>query len=171
MWNNTDIPLAVFFTFRCYGTWIHGDERGSVDRHKNNYGAPRIAANSNRRKHNEGLLLNPPIILTAEQRKSVERSIRETCEKRGWILLAINVRTNHIHVVIRIGDKKPKDALIALKANATRQLREDGLWDQEHSPWADKGSKRNLWNQKSISEACNYVLNHQGDDLPDFDWW
>ena len=87
------------------------------------------------------------------------------------MLLAINVRTNHIHIVIGIGLKKPKDALIALKANATRQMREDGLWPHEHSPWADKDSKRNLWNEKSIWEACNYVNNEQGDKLPDFDWW
>ena len=138
MWNNTDIPLAVFFTFRCYGTWLHGDDRGSVDRDHNNYGAPRISPNSNWRKHNEGLLLHLPVTLTASQRKSVERSIRNTCEKRGWTLLAINVRTNHVHAVVRIGAKKPKDALIALKANATRQLREEDLWTYEHTPWAEQ---------------------------------
>ena len=142
-----------------------------MDRDHNNYGAPRISPNSNWRKHNEGLLLHPPVTLTASQRKSVERSIRNTCEKRGWTLLAINVRTNHVHAVVRIGAKKPKDALIALKANATRQLREEDLWTYEYTPWADKGSKRNLWNQKSISEACNYVINEQGDNLPDFDLW
>ena len=170
MWNDTDIPLAIFFTFRCYGTWLHGDERGSVDRDNNIYRSLRIPANSNWQKHNEKLLLHPPVILNAAQRKSVERSIRDTCEKRGWTLLAINVRTNHVHVVICIGAKKPKDALIALKANATRQLRNDNLWNHEHTPWADKGSKRNLWNEKSIWEACNYVNNEQGDKLPDFDW-
>ena len=83
----------------------------------------------------------------------------------------MNIRTNHVHVVICIGVKRPKDVLIALKANATRQLRADGLWPHEHSPWADKGSKRNFWNEKSIWEACNYVNNEQGDKLPDFDWW
>ena len=170
MWNNTDIPLAVFFTFRCYGTWLHGDQRGSVDRNNNKYGSPRIQANSNWRKHNEELLLHSPVTLNATSRKSVEKAIRDLCIKRNWTLLAINVRTNHIHVVICIGTKKPKDALIALKANATRQLREDRLWLEEHSPWADKGSKRNLWNEKSIWEACNYVNNEQGDKLPVVDW-
>ena len=171
MWNDTDIPLAVFFTFRCYGTWLHGDERGSVDRENNIYRSPRIPANNNWKKHNEELLLHPPFILNAAQRKSVERSIRNTCEKRGWTLLAINVRTNHVHAVVCIGAKKPKDALIALKANATRHLRNDKLWNHEHTPWADKGSKRNLWNEKNIWEACNYVNNEQGDKLPDFNWW
>jgi hypothetical protein len=32
MWNDTDIPLAYLITFRCYGTWLHGDKRGSIDR-------------------------------------------------------------------------------------------------------------------------------------------
>src|SRR2546428_5625205 len=31
MWNDTDIPLAFLITFRCYGTWLHGDDRGSVN--------------------------------------------------------------------------------------------------------------------------------------------
>ena len=74
-------------------------------------------------------------------------------------------------MVVCIGAKKPKDALIALKANATRHLRNDDLWTLDNTPWADKGSKRNLWNENSLWEACNYVNNEQGDKLPDFDWW
>ncbi len=171
MWNDTDTPLAVFITFRCYGTWLHGDDRSSVDRHHNKYGSPRIQKNSNWRKHNEKNLLHSPVKLDAARRRSVDKAIRECCAKRGWKLLAINIRTNHVHVVITIGSAKPKDALIALKANATRQMREDKNWPYEHSPWAEKGSKRNLWNEKSIGEACNYVTNEQGDKLPDFDWW
>ncbi|MGH9946180.1 MAG: hypothetical protein ACRD6X_03180 [Pyrinomonadaceae bacterium] len=171
MWNDTDIPLAVFFTFRCYGTWLHGDERGSVDRNNNAYRSPRLPANSNWKKFNQQKLLHPPVLLSAAQRSSVERAIRDTCEKRNWHLKAINIRTNHGHCVIGIGAKKPASALIAIKANATRQMKEDGLWNYDHSPWADKGSKRNLWNERSLWEACNYVLNSQGDELPDFDWW
>lgn len=37
------------------------------------------------------------------------------------------------------------------------------------SLWADKGSKRNLWNEESVAKAIDYVLNIQGGDLPDFD--
>ena len=169
MWNDTEVPLAVFFTLRTYGTWLHGDERGSVDRNNNLYGAPRISGSSNWRKYNQQLLLHPPFFLNAACRKSVDKAIRETCTKRKWDLNAINTRTNHAHSVIAIGAKSPDLALIALKANATRQLREDGLWVHEHSPWADKGSKRRLWNERSVWEACDYVNNRQGDDLPDFD--
>ena len=27
MWNDTDIPLGYLITFRCYGTWLHGNKR------------------------------------------------------------------------------------------------------------------------------------------------
>ena len=31
-------PLGFLITFRCYGTWLHGDERGSIDRGHNSPG-------------------------------------------------------------------------------------------------------------------------------------
>jgi hypothetical protein len=38
-------PLAYLITIRSYGTWLHGDERGSMDRREyNQYGDPAIAA-------------------------------------------------------------------------------------------------------------------------------
>jgi hypothetical protein len=96
MWNNTDIPLAVFCTFRCYGTWLHGDERGSVDRNNNSYGSPRIPVNRNWQKHSEELLLHPPVTLDPASRRSVEKAIRElfdrfeseryTTDARRWTL-------------------------------------------------------------------------------------
>src|SRR5438132_818331 len=72
-------------------------------------------------------------------------------------------------LVVSIGEKKPEVALNAFKANATRQIRQDGNWLREHSPWVAKGSKRNLWNERSVEPAIDYVINGQGDDLPDFD--
>jgi RNA:NAD 2'-phosphotransferase (TPT1/KptA family) len=124
----------VFFTFRSYGTWLHGDERSSVDRHHNVYGSPRITHNPNWKNYNETLLKRPPLTLNADQRKSVEKAIHETCDKRRWELFAFNIRTNHVHVVADIRAKDPKLALGALKANAPRQMREDRVWDHEDTP-------------------------------------
>src|SRR6478672_5180800 len=162
MWNNTDIPLAIFFTFRCHGTWLHGDERGSVDRNHNIYGTPRIKPNSNWKAYIETELNNPPVKLNAQMRRSIERAIRDTCEKRRWRLNAMNIRTNHAHCVVSIGSYDPDRALAAIKANATRQMRADGCWPHDYSPWVDKGSKRRLWNEKSVCEACDYTINRQG---------
>ena len=109
------------------------------------------------------------VLLSAQQRHWVEEALKETCEFRKWNLLASNVRTNHAHTVVSIGTKKPEIALNAFKANATRKMRENGCWTSESSPWADKGSKRYLWNETSVARAIEYVLFGQGDDLPDFD--
>jgi len=74
----------------------------------------------------------------------------------------------HVHTVVT-ANRKPQLVLNAFKANATQQLREDGLWPHPFSPWADKGSKRRLWNVQSVANAIDYVLNGQSDDLPNFD--
>ena len=169
MWNDTDIPLAQLITFRSYGTWLHGDDRGSVDRSHNRYKAPYASPNPNRYQHNRNLLKGEAVILDVSQRSSVESAIRQTCVFRKWLLRALSVRTNHVHVVVSIGEKKPELALNAFKANATRQMRQDGCWQHERSPWVDKGSKRNLWNERSIERAIDYVINGQGDELPEFD--
>ena len=168
MWNDTDTPLALLITFRCYGTWLHGDERGSVDRHNNIYGTPRIPKIDHWKNISFERSAHEPVELNALRRGSVEKAIRETCQKRQWSLLAINIRTNHVHTVVAIGEKKSEVALAAFKANATRQMREDGCWKFAHSPWAEKGSKRRLWNENSVANAIDYVLNGQGDDLPVF---
>jgi REP element-mobilizing transposase RayT len=109
------------------------------------------------------------VLLDDPRRALVEAAIRETCKIRNWALYTINVRTNHVHVVTAINGKNPETALNAFKANATRQMRSAGLWRQAETPWAEKGSKRYLWNEKSIEQAIEYVLNGQGDDLPKFD--
>ena len=86
-----------------------------------------------------------------------------------WHLHALKVRTNHAHAVVSILQTKPERALNAFKAYATRQMRRDGNWKEAHSPWADKGSKRYLWNEQSLADAIDYVLNGQGEDLPELE--
>src|SRR3989442_497769 len=135
MWNDTDIPLAHLITFRCYGTWLHGDDRGSVDREHNLYKEPYASPNEKRQRHNRNALKSQPVVLDATRRASIEKAIRETCKRRRWALQAVNVRTNHAHVVVSVGAKKPQLALNAFKANATRQMREDGCWSFDYSPW------------------------------------
>ena len=169
VWNDTDIPLAHLITFRCYGTWLHGDERGSIDRFHNRYKSPYIAPNTTWHRHNAQVLQTQPVTLDAWQRQSVEDAICETCTFRQWHLHAVNARTNHVHAVVSIGLIKPERALTAFKANATRQMRQDGCWRDEYSPWAEKGSKRYLWTERSLALAIEYVLHGQGDEVPEFD--
>jgi REP element-mobilizing transposase RayT len=168
MWNNTDTPLAYLITFRSYGTWLHGDQRGSVDRFHNRYGDPYLPPNKGWHNHNRKQLKRAPLIFGPRARGSIEKAIQETCSIRKWQLHAFNVRTNHVHTVVT-AKCKPGLVLNAFKSNATSALRTDQLWRHPFSPWADRGSKIRLWNERSVANAINYVLHGQGDDLPKFE--
>jgi hypothetical protein len=114
MWNDTDTPLAYFISFRAYGTWLHGDKRGSIDRFHNRYRLPYIPPNDKWLLFNEQRLKAKPLFLKARQRKSIENAIHETCDIRKWLLQAINVRTNHIHTVVS-ANRKPGLVLALLR--------------------------------------------------------
>lgn len=149
----------------------HGDERGSVDRHNNIFGAPRIEANRTREAYRRSLMKRAPVVLDAEMRMTVEMAIREVCEFRQWTLRAINIRTNHAHTVASTPDRDHPKVLNAFKAYSTRKMRQRGCWSSDLSPWSDKGSQRVLWNAAALWYACNYVNNAQGPDLDNYEEW
>jgi REP element-mobilizing transposase RayT len=160
--TNKQLPFGFLITFRTYGTWLHGDARGSVDRFHNRFGSELIPANERWRKFNLHKLSQRPVRLNVRQRAAVDLAIRESCKIRGWDRWAINVRTNHVHAVVS-ALCNPERILIAFKANATRKLREEGLWYRLGSPWAEKGSKRYLWTERALINAVTYVDYAQGE--------
>jgi REP element-mobilizing transposase RayT len=157
-------PLGYLITFRAYGTWLHGDERGSVDQHHRRYGTPLLPPSSRRKQIETSLLKQSPVKLARRQIAVIDSSIRETCVIRKWHLWAVNVRTNHLHCVVT-ANCNPKSVLIALKANATRSMKADGCWSSELSPWAQSGSKKYLWTEEDLANAIVYVVEDQGEPL------
>ena len=59
----------------------------------------------------------------------------------------------------------PEIVLIALKANATRKMRESHCWHSGKTPWAKGGSKKRLWSDEDLNEAIAYVEYEQGEPL------
>ncbi len=162
-------PLAYLITIRSYGTWLHGDERGSMDRREyNRYGDPKIAASKLKVERDKNLMKAPTFIFGAETRCNVEAAIREVCEMRGYTLYAINVRTNHAHLVASTS-VKPEFMMNSFKAYVTRKLRNQNLVGESTKVWARHGSTRYLWTEEHIATAVEYVVNGQGDELPMFD--
>jgi len=158
-------PLGYLITFRGFGTWLHGDKRGSVDRFHNRFGTPRISHNERWRKYNQTLRGQRPVTLGARRRALVKEAIRETCKIREWRCWTTNVRTNHVHTVVS-ARCKPEKVRSALKANATRKLKEAGCWRSSRSPWADRGSRKYLWTERDLINAIVYVDYEQGEPLP-----
>jgi REP element-mobilizing transposase RayT len=162
--SHEHVPLGYLITFRSYGTWLHGDTRGSVDRFHNRFDTPLIPHNEPWRKHNRNVLTHSPVKLGSRQRALVEEAIRETCKIRRWEFWATSVRTNHVHTVVS-APCKPETILAAFKANATRKSREAGCWRLSRSPWVERGSKKYLWSESDVINAVAYVQYDQGEPL------
>ena len=167
--DSSRFPLAYLITIRSFGTWLHGDERCSVDRHGFNvYGTPRRTPNTKltdtmNRNNRQG-----PIVFTGEQCRVIEQAIKEVCHFRGYHLLAVNARTNHAHAVVS-GRSKPEPIADAFKSYSTRKLKEAGLIRKDVRPWARGKSRRYLWKPQHLSRAIDYVLDEQGGEIPEFD--
>ena len=155
-------PLAFFITFGTYGTWLHGDTRGSIDRFHNRYGTPRLSPNDLRERYERSLLKRPPLRLSQHQRKIVMDAIKEISREKAWGLWAVNARTTHVHTVIT-SDWDGKKVRSALKARATKNMREQGCWREAYSPWAGRGSCRKLWRREDVINAVVYVQYEQGE--------
>lgn len=166
--DDNEYPLAYLITVRCYGTWLHGDERQSVDRHGLNiYGFPRRPASEHLQTLMRENMQQPAVFLADEQRATVKAAIRSVCEHRSYKLWAVNVLTSHFHVVVT-AQSKPEAVADAFKSYATRSLRLSGLIGSEIHPWARGRSRRYLWKPEHVSRAIHYVLYEQGEP-PNFD--
>ena len=155
-------PLAYLLTWTCYGSWLHGDERGSVDKEHNIRGAPYLAPNARRRRFAGDQMLDCRVELDARSRGVVEQAIRDHCVVRGWDLLALAVRTTHIHsVVVCPPDVPPERVLTEFKAWSTRRLRAAGGAAPGTKLWTHHGSTRWINDRRSLNAAIAYVLEGQ----------
>ena len=163
-WDDNDFPLAYFIIFRTYGTWLHGDERRSVDTHddKNVYGAPDREPNANLKNKMKENMKEEPITVDLKQRRLIKEAIKEVCNFRGYRLLALNVRTNHVHVVVSAA-RKPESIAEEFKKFSTIKLRNTGNLHKNKKLWSRGRSRKYLWKQRDVDSAINYVLYGQGD--------
>jgi len=157
-------PLAFFITFTTYGTRLHGDPRGTVTRQRNQPGTPLLPPNVRRHARERKLLCSLPFLMDAAARDVVRRAIEQTCELRSWVIHAINVRTNHVHIVVT-ASLHPEAVMRSLKAWSTRWLREHGLVQPAQHVWTRHGSTIYLWKPDQLQAICRYVVEGQGDDL------
>ncbi len=170
LWMYSD-PLAYLITFHTYGTWLHGDDRGSVSRGANGYGERRLEKSESWVEQAKAAMKFPAVMLDDAARSVVDFAVRDACEFREWRLLELNVRTNHVHIVVRAATAK-EQMMMALKSRATRLLRERCVLAADQPVWTDHGSTRLLFSPRAVTGACFYVRAGQGATLPmDDTWW
>ena len=150
-------PIAFFITWTTYGTWLHGDPRGSFDQD-----GQYVQPDQRRREAAKELMTDDPVILTDEQRAIVDAVIVEHCAIRGWVLHTRNVRTNHVHVVVSAPvDGTRVRAELKLWASA-RLSAHAGLAPGEGKNGArrwftEKGNIEEVWDDRHLASAIEYV--------------
>src|SRR5262249_17814230 len=142
-------PLAYHITFGTYGTRLHGDERGTIDRSMNRPGDPIIGRDDDWNRIERERLNFPPREFTPEQRLAVEELIPLVCERGKWKLYACAAAPDHVHVVlIGVADGD------AIRKWLKRWL---GLMLAKRCPlqvgqtfWAECGSVKWVWNPRYL---------------------
>ena len=93
-------PLAYHITFGTYGTRLHGDERGTVDRRANKYGDPIIGAQPDWQQMERNFLRFPPRIFEISHRQLIERLVPVICVRGGWHLHSAAAAKDHVHTLL-----------------------------------------------------------------------
>ncbi len=158
------VAIAYHLNWTAYGTWLPGDERGWVQS-----GVPATQPpDPERERRAELCMAEARVLLAPEQRELVAQTIQDHCRIRGWTLHAVNVRSNHVHVVVT-ANREPKEVMDQFKAWYSRKLSDHaGLKEPvartagRRRWWTEGGSKKVIATEEYLREAIEYVLERQG---------
>ena len=156
--------LAYFIPWTTYGSWLHGNERGSADPDHNQHDTPYLAHNKPRIEYERSELDHEAVVLDGSMRPIVAQAIANHCKHRLWTLHEIHVRTSHVHVVVS-APCEPEKPLREFKAWATRRLRQAELIDDDTRLWTRHGSTKHLFTEDALFRAVRYVREEQGEPL------
>jgi REP element-mobilizing transposase RayT len=158
------MALAYFLTFTTYGTWLHGNAKGAVDDEHRGYGEPFMGADAERERVAREAMVQGPYRMSAAEREIVCQAIVTLARERGWLLLAVHVRTNHVHLVVS-ADRDPGRIMSDLKARASRDLTCAGFDNAERRRWTRHGSTRHLFRAEDVEAKIRYTLDEQGERM------
>jgi len=149
-------PIAYHITFGTYGTRLHGDDRGTIDRKMNKPGEPIVGSNPDWWESERDRLNFPPVQLNAEQMRFAESTLPSICARGGWTLHTCAAAPDHLHVVL-----STRSDGAAVRKWMKRWL---GEAMSEHWPlpgqsawWAEGGSVRWVWTQEYFDDVKAYV--------------
>ena len=154
--ERTNFPLAYHITFGTYGTRLHGDSRGTVDRALNQFGDPIIGAEADWQSDETAKLRFPRRFLTVEQRAAVEQVIPSICRRGGWDYIVSAAKPDHVHNLIRASVegadvRKWLKRWISETLSAQWPLMQGQVW------WAECGSVKWVWTPDYYQRVQNYV--------------
>jgi REP element-mobilizing transposase RayT len=154
--QRTVFPLAYHITFGTYGTRLHGDERGTVDRSLNNFGDPIIGRDEDWNRIERGLLRFESRKLTIEQRIFVEQSVPRICARGGWQFIEVAAAPDHVHNMI-VAKADGNAVRKWLKRWLSEVLSERWPLRLQEVWWAECGSVKWIWTEDYFERVRHYV--------------
>jgi REP element-mobilizing transposase RayT len=112
-------------------------------------------------------MTDPAYVLDETARAIVRGAIVGLCAEKAWSLLALHVRSNHVHVVVS-ADREPGRLMSDLKARASRELNLQSSVNNARR-WTRHGSTRYLFDEASVAAAVAYTLDEQGPPMAIYD--
>jgi REP element-mobilizing transposase RayT len=143
--------LGYMVTWTTYGTWLQGDKRGFVKDGKILEASTELEQDNKKRQSSD------KVSLTKEQREIVRISILREAEKIKESILAISVRSNHVHAVIEGGGKPVNTVMNRFKTAAYYAMRERGF---EGKVWTSGYDRRFCFSEKDLKTRVDYVNKH-----------
>jgi REP element-mobilizing transposase RayT len=135
-----------------------------VDAQHNVYGTPFVAPHAEREQAAREAMVQPPYVMSAAEREIVCKAIVDLAESKGWLLLAVHVRSNHVHVVIS-AERDPGRLMSDLKGRASRDLTLAGFDDAARRRWTRHGSTQHLFREDEVEAKIRYTLDEQGERM------
>lgn len=155
--------LAYHITWTTYGTWLPGDTRGWV-----RWGEWGVKPPDPQQQRTARMrMAESAVELIREQQALVEQTVRDHCRIRGWVLHAVNARTNHVHVVVS-ADRDSDEVMKQLKAWCSRKLSDAASLVGTVAKKAGRrrwftegGDKERIDSEEYLANAIRYVLEGQ----------
>jgi REP element-mobilizing transposase RayT len=140
---------------------VHGDARGTVSKYHNHYGADTLPYNAKLISRIQNKMKHAPFSLDKTHRKIVCNAALEQAKLLRWTLIALHVRSNHLHLVIK-PYHAPERMMQTIKAACSRALNKYDPRLTHYKKWTEHGSTRYLWSPVVTNAAIRYVLYEQG---------
>ncbi len=159
-----------FFTWRTYASWLPGED-GFVGEYvtpdgrrvtDNHHGSPVTEPIPELERYSREVQSGQAILLSASHAEVVLWQLHETATHRGWVLDAVAVIPNHVHIVFGVvGDPDPSAMLRDWKSYASRTL--NSQFGKPPAPrwWADRGSKRIIRDDNDRIDRIRYVRDQE----------
>lgn len=152
------LPLAFHITISTFGTRLHGDPRGTVDRDHNAFGEPVLPTNVARQARERSLQQFPAVILLLEQCRYLEEVGADIATRGGWTLHTIAAAADHLHALIS-ADAEGAVVRRLWKRWLSQALSQRWSLAPGAKWWADGGSVKWIWDDAYLRIASEYIAN------------